>query len=82
MMPSLQIRELPDDLYQRLALRARRAHRNLSQQALDDLANVLGRGSAVKRRALLERIAVEAGHAPNDPAITSPEILIREDRGR
>jgi len=33
-MPSLRIRELPDDIYQLLSLRAQQEHRSLAQQAL------------------------------------------------
>jgi plasmid stability protein len=36
-MATLQIRNLPDPLHQLLQLRARRNHRSLSQQALEDL---------------------------------------------
>jgi plasmid stability protein len=81
-MPSLQIRDLPDDLYQRLCLRAQRAHRSLAQQALNDLCSATGRGSAEARRALLERIATDAANGPQTPAITPPEQLIRDDRER
>jgi len=78
-MPSLQIRQLPDDLYQRLALRAEREHRSLAQQALVDLRNALEAESGARRRDLLGRIRREAGKAQK---IAAPEDLIREDRER
>lgn len=84
-MPTLQIRDLPDDLYQRLSLRAQRAHRSLAQQALSDLRSAMGHGNATERRALLARIAADAASAangPGTPALAPPERLIREDRER
>jgi plasmid stability protein len=84
-MPTLQIRDLPDDIYQRLSLRAQRAHRSLAQQALSDLLSAMGQGNATGRRALLTRIVADAAHAtngPETPALTPPERLIREDRER
>ena len=39
-MPSLQIRDLPDDVYQALALRAEREHRSLAQQAIVELRRI------------------------------------------
>jgi plasmid stability protein len=39
-MPSLQIRDLPDDLYQALSFRARQQHRSLAQQAVVELRRI------------------------------------------
>jgi DNA-binding transcriptional LysR family regulator len=39
-MPSLQIRNVPDDVYQALAFRAERAQRSLAQQALVELSDM------------------------------------------
>ena len=39
-MPSLQIRDLPDDVYQSLAFRAEREHRSLAQQAVVELRRI------------------------------------------
>ncbi len=37
-MPSLQIRKLPDEIYEALSLRARRERRSLAQQAIEAIA--------------------------------------------
>jgi len=82
-MPSLQIRSLPDDLYQALSYRAERAHRSLAQQALIELRQVveLDAGGS-RRRAALARIRADLsrGIVPSD--LPPPERLIREDRER
>ena len=80
-MPSLQIRDLPDDVYEALAYRAQRAGRSLAQQALAALRQMTHLGRRDRRLATLERIAQEprpagAGDWP------SPEELIRRDRDR
>ena len=80
-MPSLQIRELPDDIYQALSLRSEREHRSLAQQALVDLRGALRTGTIGRRRRILDRIRadlLEGGHHVSQ----EPETLIREDRER
>ena len=82
-MASLQIRDLPDDVYQALAARARREGRSLAQQALHELRK-LAEVEALDRRKLVieglrqraEERAVEGAH----PTIEDPVTLIREDR--
>lgn len=81
-MPSLQIRELPNDLVRRLVLRAQRSHRSLAQQALSELTGSLGQGKGKERLALLARIEVEAAQMPATPGIRPPEARLREDRAR
>jgi plasmid stability protein len=39
-MPSLQIRDLPDDVYHALAFRAQQEHRRLAQQAVAELRRI------------------------------------------
>lgn len=79
-MPSLQIRNLSEEVYQTLALRAEREHRSLAQQAAEDLASLPGLEARTVRQQTLERIAAEIGtERPLEP---SPEALIREDRQR
>jgi plasmid stability protein len=88
-MPSLQIRELPDGLYQTLALRAERAHRSLAQQALTDLRRALDAHQGERRAEVLAAIRADLAAAPATAAEadrvaspTPPEELIRADRGR
>jgi plasmid stability protein len=81
-MPTLQIRDLPQHVYQALAVRARRNRRSLAQQAIVDLArfeevNAHGRRLAVLtelRRRLEQGDGALTGRAPAD--------LVREDRER
>ena len=79
-MASLQIRNLPEDVYEALALRAERASRSLAQQALVELK---GGDSAPsdKRRRVLESIRrdLAEGAVRLKP---SPESLVRADRER
>ena len=54
-MPSLQIRNLPDDVYQYLAFRAERAHRSLAQQAIIELRKTsIEEGGMRRKRVLME----------------------------
>lgn len=96
-MTSLQIRELPDALYQTLARRAEQANRSLAQQALTDLRDPLGGDPLPRRRLVLAVIRADLCQADqvsalDPPAIpptappgappAAPEDLIRADRGR
>ncbi|TAH43961.1 MAG: hypothetical protein EYC67_14110 [Betaproteobacteria bacterium] len=80
-MPSLQIRSLPEDVYEALAFRAARARRSLAQQALVELAGDAMGASIGRRRRILERIklsmSLTSGMLP-----AAPEQLIRDDRER
>ena len=81
-MPSLQIRNLPDDLYQTLTLRAEQAHRSLAQQALIELRRATGRENSGQRERILEMISRDiAGQGARTPH-APPERLLREDRDR
>jgi len=81
-MPSLQIRNLPDDLYQTLSFRAEQAHRSLAQQALIELRRATGSENAGQRARILEAISLDittlGARTPHAP----PERLLREDRDR
>jgi plasmid stability protein len=78
-MPSLQIRDLPDDLYQALAFRARQEHRSLAQQAVAELRRVPTLTAGERRRAVIARIRATL-QKPEIPLSPSPEDLVREDR--
>jgi plasmid stability protein len=79
-MPSLQIRDLPEDIYRTLLLRAERENRSLAQQATADLGRAPELENRSQRLATLERIAGEMD--PDAHLSPSPEDLIREDRDR
>ena len=80
-MPSLQIRDLPDDVYQALALRAEREHRSLAQQAIVELRRIPELMAQGRRRRVIARIAESLPTSAQvlDP---SPEDLVRDDRDR
>ncbi len=82
-MPTLQVRDLPPEIYHRLAEAARREHRSLAQQAVVLLARALGVDPAPRerRRALVEAIAATAPRV-RFPSGATPEELIRQDRER
>jgi antitoxin FitA len=78
-MASLQIRELPEDVYQALAERARREGRSLAQQALIELRRLPEVEARERRKAILARLrdrALEGRHRD----LADPVDLIREDR--
>lgn len=80
-MRSLQIRDLPEDVYEALSFRAKRNRRSLAQQAVVELRNVteLRRAEDRKEIVRLLRRKVEDGTRRVEPA---PEELLREDRDR
>lgn len=81
-MPSLQIRELPDDLYNSLSLRAEREHRSLAQQALVDLRRALSADKTSRRKRVLAEIRADLAGGVFDAPAHDPEGLIRADRER
>lgn len=81
-MASLQIRDLPDDIYETLSHRASREGRSLAQQAIAELRKVPEHEARLRRMETLDRIRIHlAGHAPRSVS-RPPEDLIREDRER
>lgn len=83
MTKSLEIRDLPDRIYERLALRADREGRSLSQQAVVELQRGLSKeGGGERRRKTLDRIRqdLDAGEGRN--LSPTPEEIVRENRGR
>lgn len=81
-MPSLQIRNLPDDIYQAIAFRAERAHRSLAQQAVIELRGVIGNNGHIRREQILSRIKQSIAEQGVVDALTPPDELIRNDRER
>ena len=82
-MPSFQIRNLPDDLYQALAFRAERAHKSLAQQAVIELRRATATGDAQQRRQqVLSKIRQDIEEEGPRTHPSPPEDLIRDDRER
>lgn len=82
-MPSLQVRELPEPIYRKLAAEADKEHRSLSQQAIAVLARGLGVAEDAKERR--KRILDDLRKSPiktMGKRAVNPADLIREDRNR
>jgi plasmid stability protein len=80
-MPSLQIRDLPEDIYEALSFRAASEHRSLTQQALADLTQVVKSRQTDVRKKLLAGIRRDISNKELADGLL-PENLIREDRSR
>lgn len=78
-MASLQIRELPDDVYAALTERANREGRSLAQQAIIELRRLPELEAAHRRHRVLQMLR-ERGPHPYADSMPDPVALIREDR--
>ncbi len=81
-MPSLQIRNLPDDIYEALRVRAAREHRSVAQQAIMELRKMPEVERRDRRQAVLERARKRLQEEGPRSLPVSPEELVREDRER
>lgn len=79
-MPTLQIRQLPADVYEVLLARARREGRSLAQQAIAELRRLPELEARERRLAQLARLRNRAPLLR--PPFGDPADLIREDRDR
>lgn len=81
-MASLQIRQLPDEIYEALTYRAERAGRSLAQQAVAELRAMPELDARTRRRLLIEELRQR--HRDEGPVAVGvpPELVIREDRER
>ena len=78
-MASLQIRDLPDDVYRALAERAEREGRSLAQQALHELRKMPELLARARRRTAVG-VLRERRPDPSLQGAPDPVALIREDR--
>ncbi len=83
-MASLQVRDLPEELYYKLKEEARRAHRSLAQQAIVALSRGLDSpiSSRERRQRLLQSLKNTTKAKTTLSALPSPLELIHEDRQR
>jgi len=81
-MPSLQIRDLPEDVYEALAFRAEAEHRSLAQQAIVELRRIPELTARERRLELLKELKKEIAAEPPLRLFPAAEDLIREDRER
>jgi len=81
-MPSLQIRDLPEHLYEILAEKARRNRRSLAQQATIELERMVEAEARTRRLNTVStlRARVEANGARETKLV--PAEVVREDRDR
>jgi plasmid stability protein len=80
-MPALQVRDLPEDIYVQIGYLAEKEHRSLAQETIVILREgiVSKLGDKERRRKLLtvERpLAIDGGNLPD------PKDLVRQDRDR
>jgi len=83
-MPSLQVRDLPVNIYQRLQRKAKAEHRSLAQEAVITLARGMETGVSHKerRRKLLQAIGEQPCCSAEKATAIDPVQLVREDRER
>ncbi|MDX9784715.1 MAG: hypothetical protein RBT72_08195 [Spirochaetia bacterium] len=80
-LPTLQVRELPEDVYNQLSYLAEKEHRSLAQQTIVLLKEgIRSRLKAKERRRLLLEKAHEL--QLSDVDLPDPVELVREDRER
>jgi len=82
-MPSIQVRDLPEQIYNKLKNNAQKDHRSLSQQAIVTLKKGLGidENHKERRRILVDQI-MSRRVAFDIAKLENPVNLIREDRDR
>lgn len=80
-MPTLQVRDLPEDVYIRLSMIAKEENRSIAQQTVVLLKESLGlhTNNKLRRKALLESIRDKTYPGTSD---VDEVALIREDRER
>ena len=82
-MFSLQVRELPEQIYKKLQSEAKKEHRSLTQQAIVTLARGLNIiENPQKRRLELLQTILDNPIITNDTDYSDPIKLVREDRER
>lgn len=81
-MPTLQVRELPEDVYYRLQERARREHRSIAQETVVLLRKALDDAEVQRdrRSRALERISRQ--RPPQVEGFPASDEVVREDRDR
>jgi plasmid stability protein len=80
--PSLQIRDLPDEVYEALAFRAKAEHRSLAQQAIVELRRIPELTARERRLEILKDLKKRIETEPPHRLSRTPEEIIREDRAR
>jgi len=82
-MKSLQVREVPDHLYQKLLMESKKSHRSLSQQTIVTLS--LGLKTSLSPKANRTKLLLKIKERSSEIGIQklkNPVDLVREDRDR
>jgi hypothetical protein len=79
-MPSIQIRNMPRELYEALAERARRERRSLAQQAIVDLSTIDELQSPKRRESVISEL--RSRRVEERSTLSDPVRIVREDRER
>jgi len=81
-MPLLQVRDCPEDIYQKITTVARREKRTIAQQVLVLLENGLGRSQSnlERRQRLIEKI--DQRLIRDEVKAVDAVMLLQEDRNR
>ncbi len=81
-MPSLQIRDLPQDVYEALSLRAQSESRSLAQQAVVELRRIPELQARERRQELLAELRRRLEEGGARAFAETPEDQVRQDRDR
>jgi hypothetical protein len=81
-MPSLQIPDMPEDVFEALACRARLNHHSMAQQAVVELRRIPELVARERRMEILESLKKRIASEPPARLPINPADLIREDRRR
>jgi len=79
-MASLQIRDMPEKLYEALSERARRQRRSLAQQAVADLSAIEELEGRGQRHSIIEQL--RRMRRQQSRKLSDPVRIVREDRKR
>jgi plasmid stability protein len=81
-MPLLQVRDCPEDIYNKLSVVARRQHRTIAQQTIEFLEKSLSQeqSNIERRKTLIEKI--QTMDIPEGARSIDDVKWIREDRNR
>lgn len=83
-MPTLQVRDLPEDVYRGIVRLAEADQRSISQEAIVLLRKGLGTAQepGTRRRSVLDSLPDFLVRDSDSKPVPAPEELIREDRDR
>ncbi|MFN2363989.1 MAG: DUF29 family protein [Halarsenatibacteraceae bacterium] len=81
-MPSLQVKDLPEHLYQEIVQLAESERRSITQETIVLLEKALNieKENKKRRQQLLKKIQKETSQEQTDEEILDPVKLVREDR--